>query len=90
MRDSRADGGRRERPGSPGDECWPDVSGEARPGYPRMVCHQCGDVIGVYEPLVLETAAGRHDTSLAADPGVVLSDRPGYHRACYELLHHDT
>ena len=51
-----------------------------------MVCRHCGDVIGVYEPLVLETASGRHETSLAADPDVVQSVRPGYHRACYELI----
>ena len=52
-----------------------------------LTCAHCGDVIGVYEPLVLETASGRHDTSLAADPGVIQSARPGYHRACYELVH---
>jgi hypothetical protein len=55
-----------------------------------MTCHHCGDVIGVYEPLVLETAAGRRDTSQAADPSAFWSDRPGYHRACYELFHDDT
>jgi hypothetical protein len=63
------------------------MSDEARPGFRRMICHHCGEVIGVYEPLVLETRAGRRDTSQAADPGVFRSDRPGYHRACYELFH---
>ena len=33
-----------------------------------MVCQRCGDVIGVYEPLVLQTPSGRQETSLAADP----------------------
>jgi hypothetical protein len=66
------------------------MSDEARPGFARMVCHHCGDVIGVYEPLVLDTAAGRHDTSLAADPRLLQSDHPGYHRTCYELLYSDT
>lgn len=65
------------------------MSGETGQRYPRMVCHHCGDVIGVYEPLVLETAVGRHDTSLAADPDALESDSPGYHRACYELIHAD-
>jgi len=65
------------------------MSDEARNDYPRMVCHHCGDAIGVYEPLVLETRVGRYDTSLAADPGVFESDRPGFHRACYELIHDD-
>jgi hypothetical protein len=61
-----------------------------RQGFPRMVCQHCGDVIGVYEPLVLKTASGRHDTSLAADPGVFRRAGPGYHRACYELILDDT
>lgn len=65
------------------------MSDVARPGLPRMLCHHCGDVIGVYEPLVLETASGRHDTSLAADPGVLQNDHPGYHQACYELINDD-
>ena len=55
----------------------------------RLFCHHCGDVIGVYEPLVLETLAGRRDTSLAVDPDLDASGRNCYHRTCYELTHAD-
>jgi hypothetical protein len=65
------------------------MSGDARTEYARIICHQCSDVIGVYEPLVLETPGGRRETSLAADRSLYESDRPCYHRACYELTHDD-
>ncbi|HEY6522835.1 MAG TPA: hypothetical protein VIY10_03645, partial [Solirubrobacteraceae bacterium] len=41
------------------------------------------DVIGAYEPMVLETPHGRLQTSLAAEPGLYGSDAPCFHRACY-------
>jgi hypothetical protein len=47
-------------------------------------CRGCGDVIGVYEPLVVREQAGAHTTSRAAEPQ--LRARPGehyYHRRCY-------
>lgn len=65
------------------------LGGINRQGYDRITCNHCSDVIGVYEPLVLVTPTGRHQTSLAADPAVFESDRPRYHRACYELIHSD-
>ncbi len=50
-------------------------------------CHDCGEVIGVYEPLITLVDGRARETSLAveSEPG-----GPGancYHRACYERLH---
>ena len=48
-----------------------------------MRCAHCGDVIGVYEPLVLLTGGEPRTTSAAAEPQI--GDEPGvlFHRACY-------
>jgi hypothetical protein len=40
-------------------------------------------VIGAYEPMVLETPHGPLQTSLAAEPGLYVSDVPCFHRVCY-------
>jgi hypothetical protein len=52
----------------------------------RLRCRLCGDVIGVYEPLVhvLDDAA-RH-TSRAADPGLYRAGGAHYHVDCYDRL----
>jgi hypothetical protein len=50
----------------------------------RVRCRHCHDVIGAYEPMVLETHRGRSDTSLAADPGLYETDLPCFHRTCYD------
>jgi hypothetical protein len=49
-------------------------------------CELCGEVIGVYEPLVRLLDGRAHESSRALEP--VSSDRGGghYHRACYERL----
>lgn len=49
-------------------------------GLPR--CCQCGEVIGMYEPMVVLAGSQSHTTSRAAH---VHSDQDGqiYHRACY-------
>jgi hypothetical protein len=39
-------------------------------------------VIGIYEPLVLLTATGGRETSLAAEPELSDAPSPVYHRAC--------
>jgi hypothetical protein len=52
------------------------------PHLPR--CRHCQDVIGVYEPLVLETAEGHVHTSLVARPSLSEADGQSFHRACYE------
>lgn len=47
-------------------------------------CNGCGDVIGVYEPLVL--ACGESDTrttSRAAEPDLKAGESAHYHRNCY-------
>jgi hypothetical protein len=49
---------------------------------PRVRCQQCGDVIGIYEPLVLLTATGRRETSLAAEPGLSGARPAVYHSTC--------
>ena len=50
-------------------------------------CQRCGDVIGAYEPTVLVTPTGPHETSLAAEPRLVSSTTHSrYHQACFEQI----
>jgi len=46
------------------------------------VCKHCGDVIGVYEPMIVVIEGQTRETSRAAEPGLgdVLGDC--YHGAC--------
>jgi hypothetical protein len=48
-----------------------------------MKCGHCGEVIGVYEPLVLLDDGEARTTSAAAEPQI--GEQPGvlFHRACY-------
>ena len=46
----------------------------------------CADVIGTYEPMVLETPHGPRHTSLAAQPELYGSDVRCFHRACYAQI----
>jgi hypothetical protein len=53
-------------------------------------CDRCGELIGVYEPLITLDKGRAHETSRAAEPP------PGgrqasacYHRACYGHRHGD-
>lgn len=46
-------------------------------------CRRCGDVIGVYEPLVICTQRDARMTSRAAEPDMKATGDPHYHRACY-------
>jgi hypothetical protein len=48
-----------------------------------FVCEDCGDVIGVYEPLVLEDGEVARTTSRAAEPDLRASATTHYHRECY-------
>jgi hypothetical protein len=43
----------------------------------------CDEVIGAYEPMVIETHHGPCETSLAAHPALYETERPCFHRACY-------
>jgi hypothetical protein len=48
-------------------------------------CELCGEVIGVYEPLIHVHANGVHESSRAADPYLSEGARGSlYHAACYE------
>jgi hypothetical protein len=49
-------------------------------------CRRCGEVIGVYEPLIRVTEGHTVETSRAVDPQVSGRDAEPYHRACFELL----
>jgi hypothetical protein len=49
-------------------------------------CQTCGDVIGVYEPIVLVEPPGRRETSLAAEPELRDSAPACHHRACADDL----
>ena len=52
----------------------------------QLRCHRCGEVIGVYEPLV-ELVDGRvHATSRALEPDTAGLVGNCYHRACFERL----
>jgi hypothetical protein len=48
-------------------------------------CGHCGDVIGVYEPLIRLLHGRPHETSRALEPDTS-SDEDCYHRACYLRL----
>jgi hypothetical protein len=54
----------------------------------RPRCAQCGDVLGVYEPLIWETSDQALRTSLLRSPE--LSEPGGlgsvFHHACYEMI----
>jgi hypothetical protein len=46
-------------------------------------CAHCGDVIGVYEPLVECQDSHSRTTSRAAEPGLKATDGSYYHRRCF-------
>ena len=50
---------------------------------PRLRCRHCDDVIGAYEPMVVEMPHGPQHTSLAAEPALYDSEAPCFHRDCY-------
>lgn len=50
------------------------------PQRPR--CARCGEVIGVYEPLVHVRDSWAHHTSQAAEPGIVIEPGDLYHLEC--------
>jgi hypothetical protein len=47
-------------------------------------CMDCGDVIGVYEPLVHVFEDISRRTSIAAEPGLGGAAGEFYHAGCYE------
>ena len=48
-------------------------------------CEWCGDVIGVYDPLVHVAGQTARQTSRAAEPDVAGAGGRIYHDACYQL-----
>jgi hypothetical protein len=51
-------------------------------------CQSCGEVIGVYEPLVVREEDGARTTSRAAEPDLKASGGTHYHRDCYVSVAH--
>lgn len=56
---------------------------------PAPLCRHCRDVVGVYEPLIVETPTEWRETSLAAEPRLPVGAAAVYHRICYELAYGD-
>lgn len=48
-----------------------------------FTCERCGDVIGVYEPLVIVTSTLARTTSRAAEPDLPSAFGDHYHGDCY-------
>jgi hypothetical protein len=46
-------------------------------------CRDCGEVIGVYEPLVVVEDGEPRSTSFAAEPSLGQHASRRYHRACF-------
>lgn len=51
-------------------------------------CAHCGEVIGVYEPLVALARGRARETSVAAEAVSANCDADCFHRACYEDSRH--
>lgn len=51
-------------------------------------CVHCGDVIGVYEPLIAVARGRARETSVAAEALSADSDADCFHRACYDSYRH--
>jgi hypothetical protein len=52
-----------------------------------MRCGHCGDVIGVYEPLVEFVDGRARETSLGAEPFSDWTEGSCFHRDCFRELH---
>jgi hypothetical protein len=48
-----------------------------------MRCGRCGEVIGIYEPLVLAHEGLVRATSVAGEPRIAAEPGERFHRACY-------
>jgi hypothetical protein len=57
--------------------------GREAAGPPR--CRHCGDVIGIYEPVILRLPGGDHRTSRLAEPDLFGDERDWYHELCFGL-----
>jgi hypothetical protein len=52
----------------------------------RLRCRHCGDVIGVYEPMITFVEGCARESSRLAEPLAGALDGRCYHRSCYETL----
>jgi hypothetical protein len=50
---------------------------------PQPWCSHCGDIIGVYEPLIMMAESGQHETSVAAELHLFPTNDDCYHHSCY-------
>jgi hypothetical protein len=50
-------------------------------------CRACGDVIGVYEPMIVLTDGQARNTSRAAEKSTARPLGECYHHACYREAH---
>jgi hypothetical protein len=48
----------------------------------RLRCAHCGELLGVYEPIVVRDGRGSRETSIAAEPGLQASPADVYHARC--------
>jgi len=48
----------------------------------RLRCAHCGEVLGVYEPIVVRDGRGARETSIAAEPELGASAADLYHARC--------
>lgn len=60
--------------------------GPRRMSEPRPLCRFCGEVIGVYEPLIVMREGEAQETSRAAQDGQLRGEL--YHRDCYAHVEH--
>lgn len=59
------------------------MAAEAKSVFP--LCERCGDVIGVYDPLVHVAGETARRTSRAAEPDIAAVGGRIYHDVCYQL-----
>ncbi len=53
-------------------------------------CDHCGEVIGVYEPLVRVLDGRAYESSRASEPACSGRGGEHYHRACYDHVSEDS
>jgi hypothetical protein len=80
----------RERPDTPGARLRVSRAVPARTSRDEamelFLCGFCGEVIGVYEPLVIHKPDEAHITSRAAEPDLRANAGRHYHLDCYSSV----
>jgi hypothetical protein len=61
------------------------MAAEIEPAHALPMCARCGDVIGVYDPLVHVSGERARRTSRAAEPEILNVAGRIYHEECYHL-----